>query len=281
MCCRPFLFQGQLHLSYAIEIFDKSLNLSLESRSDAHKMRFQGTGFARVNASTLEMHSIAAFAEPLVPRRDFPCCDKNWGVLEYANELYIFYSLLPCLTIFILDDRRPTGASFVYASCLHHGIERWLAGNTGLEMKDVRISGHPILWSEYPRTLLVLVHHNWRKHGGSKHWAVLLQFDPPRDVFFVAAVSKEPVLNHEDLVLHNEAVENVIAVGSYHLAGRSLRILYGDGDKYAAFADVHTSKIKWVHMNATSAKQWTEGPTVALGDKLESITHNEYKSLVW
>ena len=280
-CCRPFLYRGELHLSYAIEIFDKSLNLSLDSRSDTHKMRFQGTGFARVNSSTLQMHSLAAFAEPLVPRREFPCCDKNWGVFEHGKDLYIFYSLLPCLTIFKLDNTQTSGAALVYASCLHPGMERWLAGNTRLEMKDVRISGHPILWSQYPYTLLVLVHHNWRKHGGSKHWAVQLQFDPARNTFFVAAVSKDPVLNHEDFQLHNAAVENVIAVGSYHLAGRSLRILYGDGDKYAAFADVHTSKIRWMRMNATSAKQWTEGPTVALGDRLESITHKEYKSLVW
>lgn len=145
-CCRPFLYRGELHLSYAIEIFDKSLTLSLHSHSDTHKMRFQGTGFARLNTSTMEMHSLAAFAQPLVPRREFPCCDKNWGVFEFANELYILYSILPCLTISKLDATQPAGAAFVYASCLQHGMERWLEGNTGLEMMSesaaTPFSGH-------------------------------------------------------------------------------------------------------------------------------------------
>ncbi|KAL0046150.1 hypothetical protein WJX82_004061 [Trebouxia sp. C0006] len=278
---RPFLFRGNLHLSYAIEIFDRSLPLTRESKSDTHKMRFQGTGFARVDSESREMQSLVAFSQPLVPRREFPCCDKNWGVMEHGKDLYIFYTLLPCLTIFRLDSRSETGATLVYASCLKDYAAEQISDATGLEMRDVRISGHPILWAQYPQTLLVLVHHNWRKHGGSKHWAVQLQFDPARRVYTIAAVSKEPVLNHEDFYLHNEAVQNVIAVGSYHLAGRRLRILYGDGDKYSAFADVHTSKISWHHLNSTSALEWTEGPTVALGDRIESISYTEYESLVW
>lgn len=281
MRCRPFLYRGELHLSYAIEIFDKSLPLQFDSLSDAHKMRFQGTGFAKLDSQSLEMQSVAAFSQPLVPRREFPCCDKNWGVMEHSGDLYIFYTLLPCLTIFKLDPRSDNGASFVYASCLKDYAAEQVSDITGLEMRDVRISGHPILWSQYPQTLLVLVHHNWRKHGGSKHWAVQLQFDPARRVFVVAAVSKEPVLNHEDFYLHNEAVQDVIAVGSYHLSGRHLRILYGDGDKYSAFADVFTSKIKWLQINSTSALEWTEGPTTALGDRIESITYSEYENLVW
>ncbi len=244
-------------------------------------MRFQGTGFARVDSESREMQSLVAFAQPLVPRREFPCCDKNWGVMEHGNDLYIFYTLLPCLTIFRLDASSETGATLVYASCLKDHAAEQFSDVTGLEMRDVRISGHPILWAQYPQTLLVLVHHNWRKHGGSKHWAVQLQFDPARRVYTIAAVSKEPVLNHEDFYLHNEAVQNVIAVGSYHLSGRRLRILYGDGDKYSAFADVHTSKIRWHHLNSTSAVEWTEGPTVALGDRIESISYTEYESLVW
>ena len=280
-CYRPFVYQGELHLSYAIEIFDKSLPLKRNSRSDAHKMRFQGSGFARLDSTSHEMHSLAAFSQPLVPRRDFPCCDKNWGVMEHANDLYIFYTLLPCLTIFKLDSESEAGASLVYASCLKDCAAEQVFDATGLEMRDVRISGHPILWAQYPQTLLVLVHHNWRKHGGSKHWAVLLQFDPARRVYFIAAVSKEPVLNHEDFYLYNGAVQNVIAVGSYHLSGRMLRILYGDGDKYSAFADVLTSKITWLHLKGTSAVEWTDGPTMALGDRIESISYTEYESLVW
>jgi len=275
------VYRGELHLSYAVEIFDKSLPFRLDSRSDEHKMRFQGTGFAKLDSQSLEMQSVAAFSQPLVPRREFPCCDKNWGVMEIAGDLYIFYTLLPCLTIFKLDPSTETGASFVYASCLKDYAAEQISLATGLEMHDVRSSGHPILWAQYPQALLVLVHHNWRKHGGSKHWAVQLQFDPARRVFTVAAVSKDPVLNHEDFYLHNVAVQNVIAVGSYHLSGRRLRILYGNGDKYSAFADVHTPKIKWVYFSSTSAMEWTEGPTIALGDRIESISYTEYKSLVW
>ena len=244
-------------------------------------MRFQGTGFARLDLQTLQLHSLAAFAQPLIPRREFPCCDKNWGVFEVWGELYIFYTLLPCLTIFKLDQSQDTGASFVYASCLNDDVGAWISDSANLEMRDVRISGHPIVWSDYPQTLLVLVHHNWRKHGGSKHWAVLLEFDPRWRSFTFTAVSKNPVLDHEEYFLYNEAVQNVIAVGSYHLSGRHLRILYGDGDKYSAFADVSTASIEWLNLNQTSASEWTEGLNVALGDRVNSITYTEYESLVW
>lgn len=275
------MYQGGLHVSYALEIFDKGLPLKKNSRSDAYKMRFQGSGFASLNASTNEMHSLAAFDQPLVPRRDPPCCDKNWGVMEHGQDLYIFYTVLPCLTIFKLDPTSKTGASFVFASCLKDEIARQVSVAAGLEMHDIRISGHPVLWSQYPQTLLLLVHHNWRKHNGSKHWAVQLQFDPVRGRFAVTAVSEEPVLSHEDYHLHNDLVENVIAVGSYHLSGRHLRILYGDGDKYSAYADLHTDRITWVHLNESSAMRWTDGPSLALGDRIRSITYSEYKKLVW
>ena len=275
------MYQNELHLSYAIEIFDKSLPLKKNSRSDAHKMRFQGSGFARVNRTTNEMHSVAAFDKPLVPRREMPCCDKNWGVYEDAQHLYIFYTLMPCLTIFRLDNQTDSGAAFVYASCLTDTAAEQVSANTGLEMRDMRISGHPIMWAQYPQILLVLVHHDWRKHGGSKHWAVQLQFDPVRSHYAIVAVSKEPVLDHENYHLHNELVPNVIAVGSYHLSGRRLRILFGDGDKYSSFADVHTDKIKWLPVNDTSAVPWMDGPSLALGDRIKSITYNEYKKLEW
>lgn len=278
---RPFVYQNQLHVSYALEIFDKSLNVTAETRSDEHKMRFQGTGFAQIDLETLEINSLVNFAQPLIPRREFPCCDKNWGVLEVSGELYIFYTLLPCLTIFKLDPSQESGARFVYASCLNDDVSSWVSNSVNLEMRDVRISGHPIVWSQYPQTLLVLVHHNWRKHGGSKHWAVQMQFDPQHAQFMVSAISKDPVLDHEQYFLYNEAVLNVIAVGSYHLSGRHLRILYGDGDKYSAFADIDIASISWVTLNATSASEWTDGLSVALGDRVNSITYTEYESLVW
>ncbi len=268
-------------MSYALEIFDKSLNVTSATLSNAHKMRFQGNGFARVDLETLELHSLINFAQPLIPRREFPCCDKNWGVWESSNELYILYTMLPCLTIFKLDAQQKTGASLVFASCLNDDVGGWLSASVNLEMRDVRISGHPVLWSQYPQTLLVLVHHNWRTHGGSKHWAVQLQFDPKRRRFLVSAVSKDPVLDHEHYYLYNEAVQNVIAVGSYHLAKGHLRILYGDGDKYSAFADVDTSSISWLYLNETSASEWTNGLNLALGDRVNSITYTEYESLVW
>lgn len=275
------MYQNQLHVSYAMEIFDKSLNVTHETRSDAHKMRFQGNGFARVDMETLELHSLVNFAQPLIPRREFPCCDKNWGVWEDNHELYILYTVMPCLTIFKLDFTQKTGASLVFASCLKEDVGRWVSKSVNLEMRDIRISGHPILWSEYPQTLLVLVHHNWRNHGGSKHWAVQMQFEPKRRRFVISAISKDPVLDHEHYYLYNEAVQNVIAVGSYHLAKGHLRILYGDGDKYSAVADVDLSSVSWVHLNQTSASEWMDGLNVALGDRVNSITYTEYESLVW
>ena len=278
---RPFLYRGELHLSYSIDIFDKSLPLKPDSLGEPHKMRFQGTGFARLDAHSRELHSLATFSKPLVPRRNLLCCDKNWGVLEHRGQLYIFYTLLPCLTIFQWDPDSETGVTFVYASCLKESTKEQTSKVTGLDMLDVRISGHPILWSQYPHTLLVLVHHNRQKHGGSKHWAVRLQFDPARRIFIVVAVSTEPVLDHADFHLHNEALQNGLAIGSYHMSSGLLRILYGDGDKYSAYADVHTSSIKWAYLSSTSAVEWISGPTVALGDRTESITYSKFKGLVW
>ena len=38
-----------------------------------------------------------------------------------------------------------------------------------------------------------------------------------------------------------------------------LGILYGDGDKYSAFADIDTDSISWVLLIATSAAERTGG----------------------
>lgn len=244
-------------------------------------MRFQGTGFARLSLDTLQLLNVAVFNEPLIPRREFPCCDKNWGVLEVDGDLYIIYTVLPCLTVFKLDPAQKNGTTFIHASCLHDEAMQQLAAGTGLEMNDVRISGHPIWMAQYPRTLLVLVHHNWRKHGGSKHWVVQLQFDPRHTSFMVHAISRQPVLNHENYNLFNEHVQNVMAVGSYHLANGILRILYGEGDKYAAVADVVILEINWLYCENACAEHWTEGLSVSLGERIHSISHSQYKSMVW
>ena len=44
----------------------------------------------------------------------------------------------------------------------------------------------------------------------------------------VTQVSVKPVLTYESFQLYNEFVENIIAVGSYHLEGKTLRILFGE-----------------------------------------------------
>ena len=245
-------------------------------------MRFQGTGLIRVDPKTSELHHVTAFVQPLIPRSEPPCCDKNWGMFESDGVLYIFYTILPYLTVFKLGTPETIhAATLVHSSYLTEETQSWLAAFVGLEMSDVRISGHPILYRQYPQTLLMLVHHNWRKHGGSKHWAVQLEFDPLASRFVVVAVSDEPVLDHERLLLHKAAVLNVIAVGSYHIHDDNLLILYGEGDKYAAYHEVSLCSINWVHLNTTSVLPWTGGPTVTLGDKMNSITYSDYKSLVW
>ena len=54
----------------------------------------------------------------------------------------------------------------------------------------------------------------------------------------VTQVSVKPVLTYESYHLYNDFVKNVIAVGSYHLDGKTLRILFGecaaDGLKFLA-----------------------------------------------
>ena len=279
------MYQSHLHVSYALEVFDVGLNITEMTRSDAQKMRFQGTGFARLDINSLELQSIAAFDKPLIPRRDRPCCDKNWGVVEVQDNLYIVYTMLPCLTIFRYDPLHEDGAEFVYASCIKNKVLQQLASESGLEMSDVRISGHPVLLSQYPQTLLVLVHHNWRKHGGSRHWIVQLHFDPLRSYYMISAISLEPVLDYNVLYLFNSGLQsginNVIAVGSYHLSGGMLRILYGDGDKYAAFHDVQLSTVQWRFLDQSHTKEWPEGPGLSLGDRIDSITYAQYESMIW
>ena len=44
----------------------------------------------------------------------------------------------------------------------------------------------------------------------------------------VTQVSLKPVLTYESFHLYNEFVNNSIAVGSYHLEGKTLRILFGE-----------------------------------------------------
>lgn len=282
--CRALVFKGQLYVSYAVEIFDASLPLQNDTKSTEFKMRFQGTGIARVNMQhEHQLHNVAMFAKPLIPRRVFPCCDKNWGMLELEGLLYIFYTILPTLTVFTVDLESPADPVLVHASYISNDDASWLQQQTGLKMQDVRISGHPIILAEDPTTLLIIVHHNWRKHNGSKHWAVQMQIEAATNTFVISAVSSQPILDHGSFILHNdnEDVMNVVAIGSYHEHQGHLRMLFGDGDKYAAYHDVCLSSIMWINLNKNLSSTWTDGLSVELGDKVDSITHAEYTSMVW
>ncbi|KAL3156512.1 hypothetical protein ABBQ38_000810 [Trebouxia sp. C0009 RCD-2024] len=279
---RALAYKGQLYVSYATEIFDSSLPFTNDTKSDTFKMRFQGTGVARVGKEG-QLHSVVVFAQPLIPRQKFPCCDKNWGMREFQGQLYIFYTILPVLSIFTMDLESPSHPELVHASYLTDEAATSLEQTTGLQMSDVRISGHPIMYKQYPETLLILVHHNWRRNNGSKHWAVQLQYESATQNFVITAISRHPVLSHQSFILHNESpdIMDVIAIGSYHIHQNRLRILFGDGDKYASYEDVCLSSIRWVHLDETSFEHWTEGPTIELGQKIDSITHDEYTKLVW
>ena len=91
------------------------------------------------------------FQTPLVPRRERLCCDKNWGILELppaadmSPQLHIIYTMLPCLTVFTFNASASTGADFKSAQCLTDAHSDLVQQETGLDMHDVRISGHPIV----------------------------------------------------------------------------------------------------------------------------------------
>ena len=116
-----------------------------------------------------------------MPRRERLCCDKNWGILELPPAvdtpplLHIIYTMLPCLTVFTFNASALSGADFKSAQCLTDAHSNLVQRETGLDMHDVRISGHPIVSQResdgQPSELMVLVHHSWRKHGGAAHWA--------------------------------------------------------------------------------------------------------------
>lgn len=132
--------------------------------------------------SSLQLLSVYDFKEPLVPRRERLSCDTNWGFLELPPavdmppQLHILYTILPCLTVFTFNASASTGADFRSARCLTSIHSTLVQQETGLDMQNVRISGHPIVtWRQsdgQPSELMVLVHHSWRKHGGAAHWAV-------------------------------------------------------------------------------------------------------------
>ena len=86
--------------------------------------------------------------------------------------------MLPCLTIFAYNPRTPLGADFRSARCLSAAYSKLVQNRTGLDMHDVRISGHPVVSQRrddnQPSELLFLVHHSWRQHGGAAHWVVLV-----------------------------------------------------------------------------------------------------------
>ena len=133
-------------------------------------------------ARSLQLLSVYEFKEPLVPRRERLSCDKNWGFLELPPavgvppQLHIAYTILPCLTVFTFNASASTGADFKSARCLTSVHSTLVQQETGLDVHDVRISGHPIVTQRQsdgqPSELLVLVHNSWRKHDGAAHWAV-------------------------------------------------------------------------------------------------------------
>ncbi|DBA67797.1 TPA: hypothetical protein ACH3X2_001199 [Trebouxia sp. C0005] len=269
---RPFMFQGEVYVSYAMSVYDRSLNLT-ESSTNSHKHRNQTTGLSKIDVDRKRLVSIFAFAQPLLHRSEPICCDKNWGWVVLHDNLYIAYTALPCLSIFQFDSSAQLGARFISASCIHQSAAQHLGIQTGLDMVDVRISGHPVPWQQ-EGIILLLVHNNWRKQGGSKHWAVLVATGN----FSVTAISSKPILSYVDFILHNRAVQNVIAIGSYHYyrSRNSLRVLYGDGDRYAAWADIDMNEVSWVTVLDSMHSRVDEHNSSQLGDRLGSITQNEY-----
>ena len=67
------------------------------------------------------------------------------------------------------------------ARCLSPTYSELVQKKTGLDMHDVRISGHPVVSQRcddnQPLELLFLVHHSWRQHGGAAHWVVLVNVE--------------------------------------------------------------------------------------------------------
>ncbi|DBA66145.1 TPA: hypothetical protein ACH3X2_002620 [Trebouxia sp. C0005] len=269
---RPFMFQGEVYVSYSMSVYDRSLNLT-ESSTNSHKFRNQTTGLSKIDVDRNRLVSIFAFAQPLLHRSEPICCDKNWGWVVLHDNLYIVYTALPCLSIFQFDPSTQLGARFISASCILQPAAQHLGIQTGLDMVDVRISGHPVPWQQ-EGIMLLLVHNNWRRQGGSKHWAVLVATGN----FSVTAISSKPILSYVDFILYNRAVQNVIAVGSYHYcrSHNSLRVLYGDGDRYAAWADIDMNEVSWVTVSDNMHSRVGEHNSSQLGDRLGSITQNEY-----
>ena len=117
-------------------------------------------------------------------RGHLPLLLQNWGLLELPtgqgeeHQLHIFYTMLPCFTVFDYNTSAPLGADFKSARCLSPAYSNLVQNKTGLDMHDVRISGHPVVSQRrdngQPSQLLFLVHHSWRQHGGAAHWAVLV-----------------------------------------------------------------------------------------------------------
>eukprot|EP00891_Asterochloris_glomerata_P004170 jgi/Astpho2/4170/Aster-05137 len=269
---RPFMMDGEPHVSYAMAIFDASLNLTNASPND-QKMRVQTTGIGRLNIKSKQLVSVFEFLEPLIPRREPLCCDKNWGLLELPTgrgeeqELHIFYTMVPCLTIFAYNPRIPLGADFRSARCLSPAYSNLVQKKTGLDMHDVRLSGHPVVSrrreGNQPSELLFLVHHSWRQHGGAAHWVVLVNIE----TWQITHISIKPVLHYEQFNLYNEFVTNVIAVGSYHLDGNLMRVFFGDGDKFASYADLDTRFIAYFALDSSESVLVAQN-NVMLGDRL-------------
>lgn len=54
--CRPFVFQREPHVAYAMAIYDTSLNLT-EDSPNSHKQRIEVTGIARMNIRSKQVRT--------------------------------------------------------------------------------------------------------------------------------------------------------------------------------------------------------------------------------
>ena len=54
--CRPFVFQREPHVAFAMAIYDASLNLT-EDSPNSYKQRTEVTGIARMNIRSKQVHA--------------------------------------------------------------------------------------------------------------------------------------------------------------------------------------------------------------------------------
>ena len=131
--------------------------------------------------------------------------------------------------------------------------------------RSVHNSGHPVMWqrNDGQAELLVLVHQRFFGPEFSysylyAHWA--LRVDPR--TWRVTHVSMGPILKWSDYHVRGFKFYAVI-VGSYHLlapevTGRphdTLRVYFGEGDKYSCWEDYNPDQIRWLPLLPTAFEQ--------------------------